>query len=229
MTARIDASTVAIARRMIDDAVAVERKGLSGRLYFDARGLQGADLKPEYDRDLIRLTATLQKETKLAVTGDDHEELFPRGSCPKAMLYCGWYSLRKYINAFDFVPGAVAWHIASFEAVSLKKRGETGWCTSLLDDGVAATLGPVAEPYLHSFPRPTEFFGLLLTGKFTLAECFAYTSPCDSWMMMLLGDPLYRPFAKNPVLTPEQAAENGLVPAPLWAAATSQPAATHPE
>jgi uncharacterized protein (TIGR03790 family) len=220
MTARIDASTPAIARRMIDDAVAVEQKGLLGRVYVDARGLTSKDAMVEFDQNLIRFAQGLAKSTQLAVKYDQQEAVFSRGSCPEAMLYCGWYSLRKYVNAFDFVRGAVAYHVASFEAVSLKNPSETGWCKSLLEDGVAATVGPVAEPYLQSFPQPTEFFGLLLTGQYTLAECYAYTNPFNSWMMMLLGDPLYRPFAKNPVLTLEQA----VAPALIAAGTSTRPA-----
>jgi hypothetical protein len=124
--------------------------------------------------------------------------------CREAMLYCGWYSLRQFVDAFGFVRGAVGYHIASFEAISIKAPAERGWVKGLLDHGVAATLGPVAEPYLQSFPKPSRFFGLLLTGRFTLAECFAYTSDFNSWMMLLIGDPLYRPFAAKPRLSLEQ-------------------------
>jgi uncharacterized protein (TIGR03790 family) len=129
------------------------------------------------------------------------------------MLYCGWYSLRQYVDAFDFVPGAVGFHAASFEAVSLKREGEQGWCKRMLEDGAAATFGAVAEPFLHSFPKPRDFFGLLLTGRFTLAECFTYTNKYNSWMIMLLGDPLYRPFARRPYLRLEQVYPPGDIPA----------------
>ena len=64
----------------------------------------------------------------------------------------------------------------------------------MLEDGVCATLGPVAEPYLVAFPRPNEFFSLLLEGDRTLVECFYDTKPFNSWMMTLIGDPLYRPY-----------------------------------
>ena len=71
---------------------------------------------------------------------------------------------------------------------------------------------PVAEPYLQSFPLPADFFGLLLTGRFTLAECYAYTANFNSWMMMLLGDPLYRPFAGRAHLAIEDIYEPGAIP-----------------
>jgi hypothetical protein len=155
---------------------------------------------------------------------DNREAVFGPGDCPDAMLYCGWYSLRKYVDAFTFVPGAVGFHIASFEAISLKRPNERGWCKGLLEDGVAATLGPVAEPYLQSFPPPADFFGLLLTGEFTLAECYAYTVNFNSWMLMLLGDPLYRPFAGRGVMKIGQVYGEKDIPAAFKGAGGSVPA-----
>jgi len=192
---------------MIDDAVAAEAAPPAGTVYLDARGL-ASDSRPGqfgfFDGSLRDLASLLGSTNQLAVRLDDKPQLFAAGDCPNTVLYCGWYSLRTYVDAFTFTRGAIAWHIASFEAASLKKPGEAGWCKNTLQRGAAATLGPVAEPYLFSFPRPQDFFGLLLTGRFTLAECFAYTSPCASWMQMLLGDPLYRPFASRPYLKLEQ-------------------------
>jgi hypothetical protein len=66
-----------------------------------------------------------------------------------------------------------------------------------------ATLGPVAEPYLASFPRPDEFFPLLLTGKLSLAEVYWKTTPMASWMISFIGDPLYRPYQAHPAMRVE--------------------------
>src|SRR5262249_57076202 len=97
---------------------------------------------------------------------------------------------------------AVGFHVASFELISLHDRNEKGWVRGLLNDGVAATLGPVAEPYLQSFPPADEFFPLLLTGKLTLSEVYWRTTPMVSWMQTCIGDPLYTPFKNNPALKP---------------------------
>ncbi|MBN1490070.1 MAG: TIGR03790 family protein [Phycisphaerae bacterium] len=212
MVARIDGPSPAIARRLIDDAMATERVGLRGTAYIDARGLTGKDGYGVYDANLRDLARSLQDHTKWPTVLDDRSEVFQPGQCPDAALYCGWYSLRKYVPAFTFVRGAVGYHIASAEAVELRRPGETGWCKGLLEDGIAATLGPVAEPYLHAFPLPTEFFGLLMTGQFSLVECYAFTNQFNSWMMMLLGDPLYRPFAANPVTVIENVLPPHIVP-----------------
>ena len=92
------------------------------------------------------------------------------------------------------MPGAVAWHLASSEAVTLRNKDSKVWCPNLLKKGVCATLGPVAEPYTVGFPKPAEFFGLLATGEYTLVECYARTMLFCSWMTVLVGDPLYNPY-----------------------------------
>jgi hypothetical protein len=63
---------------------------------------------------------------------------------------------------------------------------------------VAATAGAVDEPLLMAFPAPEEFYPLLLTGKYTIAECYWRTTPKASWQLTLIADPLYNPFKKNP-------------------------------
>jgi uncharacterized protein (TIGR03790 family) len=63
----------------------------------------------------------------------------------------------------------------------------------MLEKGVAATLGPVAEPYVMAFPYPDVFFSCLISGN-SLIECYAVSNPFWSWQMVLIGDPLYHPF-----------------------------------
>lgn len=215
---RLDGPTPSVVRRMIDDSIEAEKNGLAGRFYIDVRGLSSNDAMGACDQDLRDL-AQLARDAGVDVTLDNRPEVFQPATCPDAALYCGWYSLRKYVDAFTFVPGAVGFHIASFEAIDLRKPNETGWCRGLLLDGVAATIGPVAEPYLHSFPRPKDFFGLLLSGRFTLGECYAYSVSLTSWMQMLLGDPLYRPFAVKPAVLIEQVFDPRIIPPEFRSAA----------
>ena len=73
----------------------------------------------------------------------------------------------------------------------------------MIEEGVAATLGPVSEPYLSSFPLPDLFFPLLMTGKLTLLETYFISTPHISWRQILIGDPLYTPFKNNPVIDVE--------------------------
>jgi uncharacterized protein (TIGR03790 family) len=210
MSARLDGPTLAIVNGLVDQAVEVEKAGLAGRVYVDARKIRYDPRRDTgwgyggYDESLREMAHLLARDAKLSVTLDDEPGLFPPGSCPDCALYCGWYSLAHYVPCCKFVRGAVAYHIASAEAVSLRDPKAKYWCKCLLEDGVAATLGPVGEPYTVGFPKPAEFFGLLVTGKYTLVECYWRTEPLCSWMTVLVGDPLYNPYASSSKLAPER-------------------------
>ncbi len=197
MVSRLDGPSSDIAAGLVDKALHAESQGLQGHVYIDARGMdQQQNTYGVYDRDLVQWAEALQQHDKLTVHLDRSSELFAPGTCPDTALYCGWYSLKHYVDAFDFVPGAIGYHIASFEAEHLHQSNSPQWCPAMLRDGITATLGPVAEPYLHAFPRPSEFFGALLDGD-CLVEGYAKTNPFNSWQLLLIGDPLYRPFASD--------------------------------
>lgn len=228
MTARLDGPTPEDAMRLVTDAVAAEQNGLHGKVYLDSRGIKQNAERPDgygypgYDESIRELAALLKEKTSLEVIHDDQPGLFQAGQCPDCMLYCGWYSLANYVDAFDFVPGAIAYHIASAEAVSLRDPNKAYWCPRLIQDGVAATLGPVAEPYTIGFPKPYEFFVILLSGKATLAETYFATLYFNSWMTTLIGDPLYNPFGKAPLLGLENLRPSPLGAPLLWSAPPAQ-------
>ena len=199
---RLDGPTPEIVYRLIDDSLYAEKHGLPGKAYFDARwplpdkkNLQGYAL---YDASIHRAANITKKLSALPVHLDQKETLFQAGEAPQAALYCGWYSLGKYVDAFDWQRGAVGYHIASSECTTLKKPDSPVWCKRMLEDGIAATIGPVAEPYVQGFPLPELFFGFLLDGYYTLVESYFLSLPYLSWQMVLIGDPLYRPFRNIP-------------------------------
>ncbi|UCD52835.1 MAG: TIGR03790 family protein [Phycisphaerales bacterium] len=196
MVCRLDGPTEEIAQGLIDKAIAAEANGLAGTAYFDSRGIFDKDPYGRYDQSIRDLALLTQLRTTLPVKEERTVELFQPGTCREAALYCGWYSVKKYVDAFEFAPGAVGFHIASFEAVSLRDIDSTQWCPALLRKGITATLGAVAEPYLHTFPEPKAFFSELFEGK-CLVEAFYQTKPFNSWQLVLIGDPLYRPFGKD--------------------------------
>jgi uncharacterized protein (TIGR03790 family) len=210
MVGRLDGPTPAIARRLVDDALAVEKTGLTGVFYIDARGLTGKPAVGSYvwfDQHLIHLYDLVKRYSDMKVVLDKKPGLFPPGSCPDAALYCGWHSAGNYVPAFKWNKGSVGYQVASFEASTLKRPGSNVWCKRMLEEGVAATLGPVTEPYLNSFPLPDQFFPLLMTGKLTLLEVYFLTLPQVSWMQILIGDPLYQPFKNHSALRPAKIKE----------------------
>ena len=202
LVSRLDGPNPGVVRRIIDDSVAVESQGLSGTAYFDARWQRpdhGKEVKGYalYDKSLHLAADRVRKSGRMDVVLDDRQVLFQPGECPHAALYCGWYSLGRYVDAFKWVRGAVGYHIASSECTTLKKEGSQVWCKRMLEEGAAATVGPTSEPYVQAFPLPEVFFGLLVDGRWTLVESYALSTPFLSWQMVLIGDPLYRPFGKG--------------------------------
>jgi uncharacterized protein (TIGR03790 family) len=198
LASRLDGPSEEIVRRIIDDSLFAEKEGLQGKAYFDARrpdpGTKKVSGGAFYDRAIHHAARLVEKSQRMPVILDSEQRLFQPGECPDAALYCGWYSLAHYVDAFTWVKGAVGFHIASQECQTLRDKGSQVWCKMMLEKGVAATVGPVAEPYVETFPIPDVFFGLLIDGRLSLAECYALANPFWSWQMVLVGDPLYRPF-----------------------------------
>lgn len=194
MVSRIDGPTAEIAKGLVDNALAAEQAGLRGTFYFDARGLQPKDATDTYgvyDQSLRDAAALVRERSSLPVVLDDAEPTM--ATVPHVALYIGWYKLRAYDDVFSFNPGAIGYHMASAEAITVHEGGERGWCKNALEHGITATLGSVGEPYLDAFPEPERFTTLLLTGKHTLVEVYYLTSRYVSWRMVLFGDPLYNP------------------------------------
>lgn len=208
LVSRLDGPDETTVYRLIDDALAAEKSGLKGKAYFDARwplpenktNLNGYAL---WDASLHRSAELVSR--RMEVKFDAQPELFGKGAAPEAALYCGWYSLGKYIDSFQWVRGAVGYHIASAECSTLKKDGSEVWCPQMLKHGAAATIGPVYEPYVQAFPLPEIFFAALTEGYMNLGESYLVSLPYISWQMVLVGDPLYRPFSPLPVKEAEKA------------------------
>jgi len=198
LVSRLDGPNIETVRRVIDDTVQTEQRGLQGIAYFDSRWpvpessreLSGYRL---YDASIHKAADVVKKRMKVVV--DSKEALFEPHSCPKAALYCGWYSLGKYIDSFDWVPGSIGFHIASSECRSLKKENSSIWCLKMLEKGAAATIGPVYEPYVQGFPLPEIFYSFLVEGYMSLGEAYLVSLPYLSWQTVLVGDPLYQPFS----------------------------------
>jgi uncharacterized protein (TIGR03790 family) len=197
MVSRLDAPTAELARGLADKSLQAERAGLDGTVYFDARGLHpnnATDTYGTYDQSLRDAAAIVRDQSSFRVVLDNADATFSQpGAAPDVALYIGWYKLRSYEDAFTFKPGAIGYHMASAEAVTVHDPSERGWCKNALERGITATLGSVGEPYLDAFPEPARFTQLLLTGRYSLVELYYLTSRYVSWRMVLFGDPLYNP------------------------------------
>ena len=108
-----------------------------------------------------------------------------------------WYSAKAdgpfAEETTRLVPGAIAMHIHSFSAATVRNRSR-GWVGPLIARGAAVTAGNVYEPYLGMTLHPDLFQDRLMSG-FCVADAAYASTPVLSWMGVVLGDPLYQPYA----------------------------------
>ena len=196
-TGRLDAPTGTMVRRMIDDSLAVERTGLWGRCYVDGRGIAPGSGNPHAEGDewMSKIATEIAPRT-LPTVYDNQPALFSTAfPMTEAAMYFGWYAEQPAgpftREDFRFRPGAVACHLHSFSATSVRDPSRW-WVGPLLNRGADAVLGNVYEPYL-SLTTHLDVFADRLGDGYTLAESAWEATPEFSWMNTVVGDPLYRP------------------------------------
>jgi uncharacterized protein (TIGR03790 family) len=206
---RLDGPSDLIVRRMIDDSLATEKTGLWGWAYLDARGITD----PAYVEGDKWLTnaARLMRRQGIPVISDYAPETWRDGfPVTDAAVYYGWYDgdvSGPFVQpGFRFVPGAVAVHLHSYSARTLRDP-KVSWAAPLLADGATVTMGNVYEPYLALTVNFDVLQDRLMNGL-TLAEAAYAATRGISWMNVVLGDPLYRPYASWTSLEPDTGAPN---------------------
>ena len=188
---RLDGPTFERARHLVTSALAGESHGLLGRYYVDLKG-------PHPDGDEW-LGSALTQLRDLGFDGDVEHGSGTFGAEARfdaPVLYFGWYATDLngpfVAEDFSFPPGAIALHIHSTSAHTLRSA-TSGWCGPLVARGVAATVGNVFEPYLQLTHRPNLLLRALSQGR-TFGDAAYYALPALSWQAVTIGDPLYRPF-----------------------------------
>jgi uncharacterized protein (TIGR03790 family) len=199
VVARLDGPSPGVARSLIDRALEAETNGLWGRAYFDARGFTNGEYK--LGDEWIRAAAAFVRQLGFETVLDDKPATFSVGyPLSQVALYAGWYD-GNVSGPFtrpkvEFMPGAVAYHLHSFSGHEIRTATQY-WVGPLLEKGATATMGCVFEPYLMGTPNLAIFFQRLLRG-FSFGEAAYASQTMLSWQTTVVGDPLYRPFARAP-------------------------------
>ena len=197
LVCRLDGPSVETVESMIDASIAAEHRGLTGFAYVDLRGITSGALA-EGDQWLATAAVAL-RQYGFPVIWDNSPALFPADfPMDHTAIYLGWYSGSvegpMARDDFHFAPGAIAVHIHSFSASTLRDP-KANWAAPLLAHGAAATLGNVYEPYLDFTPHLDLFVDRLRNG-YNFAESAYASEPVLSWMTTFVGDPLYRPLGE---------------------------------
>jgi len=193
-TARLGGPSLASVQRMLAETRLAERRGLRGRAYVDRGG-------PYAEGDKwFEHAAEVCRAMGFPTDIDIGKELIgPDARFDAPAIYLGWYSGspkgKLAEPAARLAPGAVALHLHSFSGQALH-NARSGWTAALVDRGAALTFGNVDEPYLTFTVRPEVLMAELGQGA-TAGEAAWRATPAMSWMGVIIGDPLYRPFARE--------------------------------
>ena len=195
---RLDGPDPAGVRKMIDDALRAESYGLNGRAYFDAQAPQTNNYAVG-DHWIVEACERFRREGFECALDRNQNVWSAAYPMEDAAVYMGWYSedvigpfLRK---DFGFAPGALAYHLHSGSAKTLQSA-TNHWVGPLLARGAAASFGAVDEPYLAYTMNLQILADRLCRGEPYGDSCYM-AMPALSWQMTVVGDPLYRPFARS--------------------------------
>jgi uncharacterized protein (TIGR03790 family) len=211
LVTRLDGPSPEVAHDLVDKAIQGETDGLWGRTYFDLRNISDPAYKP--GDDWIRNASEICRRLGFETIVDENPGTFP-ASFPMSQIgiYVGWYEANA-CGPFarpqvEFMPGAFAYHLHSYSAHPFRSTTQA-WVGPLLTKGVTATMGCVDEPYLGGTPDMTIFIARFMYSGMSFGEAAYACQPALSWQTTVVGDPLYRPFGKNPdVLKNELLARN---------------------
>jgi len=200
MVTRLDGPSKAVAMGLVDKAMEAEETGLWGRAYFDARGITEGGYKS--GDEMILKSANGSRVAGFECEVDNQGPVFGPGAwLSDVAIYMGWYETHvtgPFASGHaSFAPGAIAYHLHSFSAATVRNPKQH-WVGPLLDQGATATFGYVYEPYLGGTVNLPKFLERIVTRRFNYGEA-AYSSINSlSWMATFVGDPLYRPFKRDP-------------------------------
>jgi uncharacterized protein (TIGR03790 family) len=200
LVTRLDGPTADIAMGLVKKSLEAEQDGLWGRAYFDARGITNSAYK--LGDEWILASAELCSRLGFDTVVDDKPETFPADfPMSQIAIYAGWYSPDAdgpfAQPTVEFMPGAFAYHLHSYSAATLRSTVKS-WCGPLLAKGATCTMGCVDEPSIQFTPNVAAFLGRWTLNQFTFGEAAWAAQPALSWQTTVIGDPLYRPFAREP-------------------------------
>lgn len=209
IVARIDGADAQAAMDLVDRTAAAEalaaKGALAGIVYVDG---EYGDVEPDpaadfgsYEWGEWNMWGTREVFEQLGtydVVWDGNAEEFGTDpaplTCPDALYYAGWYEYYNYNDAFTWNTGAIGGHLDSCSACDLRSGT---WAAEALARGITATFGAVNEPYVAGMPEYDQLF-LYLTQGATYGEAAYESTVLGAWMMVFVGDPLYRPYPSVP-------------------------------
>ena len=158
-----------------------------GTIYF----VQNADIRSKVRESLF--PAAVRELKELGVSGEVVQGVLPYGKDDVQGAVVGTPDFDWNTAKSKILPGAICEHFTSYGGVMVKDGGQTP-ISQWIRHGAAGTSGAVTEPYAILDKFPTPMVHVHYARGCTLAEAF-YQSVAGPYQLLILGDPLCRPWA----------------------------------
>ncbi len=184
-----------------------------GTIYYARNG----DVRSRTRHDLF--PDAVAKLRELNVRAEIIEGKIPQGKADVQGLMAGVSSFNWAAGGSTILPGAICEHLTSWGGGMDPKCPQTP-ITEFLRRGAAGSGGAVLEPYAIPAKFPDAMLHVHYAKGCTLAEAF-YQSVAGPYQLLILGDPLCRPWADIPAVEVEGLAEGAAVQGVLKVTATA--------
>jgi hypothetical protein len=196
-------NSVAEAVADLRSSVAADGTRPAGTVYYMVNG----DI-----RSRVRQWAFAPAIAKLKEAGVAAQTLdgaLPPGKSDVAGAMVGIAGFEWAKSGSKILPGAICEHLTSYGGMMMEGAGQTP-LTEFIRYGAAGASGTVTEPFAIQEKFPDPFIQVHYARGCTLAEAF-YQSVPGPYQLLIVGDPLCRPWARIPAVTLEGATAGATV------------------
>lgn len=170
-----------------------------GTVYLmENKNVRATTRMPFFEATTRALAALGRSAVTLAAGKDGQDGITPKGKTDVLGVVAGFAQFDWPKSGSRFVDGAIAEHLTSFGG-RLDGSGQTK-ITEYLRHGACGSAGTVAEPYALWFKFPLPYIHVYYAAGCSMAESF-YSSVASPYQLLMLGDPLARPFARFATVT----------------------------
>jgi hypothetical protein len=166
-----------------------------GTIYF----VRNSDVRSTKREEFSPFSAAVRDLKKLGVAAEILEGTLPLKKNDVQGVLMGTSDFDWKASGSTILPGAICEHFTSFGGIMYKGAGQTP-LSEFLRYGAAGASGTVTEPYAIAEKFPSPLVQVHYARGCTLAESF-YQSVHGPYELLIVGDPLCRPWAAIPRVT----------------------------
>jgi hypothetical protein len=186
-------NTVDEIKQMIHRSVAADGTAPKGTIYY----MVNNDVRSKARQWGFK--PAVQQLAALGVRGEIIQGDIPKNAKDVAGAMVGIADFNWPKSGSTILPGAICEHLTSYGGIMNAGAGQTP-LSAFIRAGASGASGTVTEPYAIQEKFPSPFIHVYYASGCTLAEAF-YQSVSGPYQLLIVGDPLCKPWGKIAQLT----------------------------